>query len=65
MVLTFLLFGVTQTPDGVFRRPHPGKHGEAQVLFIYQDDMLYNCVYVEVIIYICFCMAPTKYKTLR
>lgn len=23
MVLTFLLFGVTQTPDGVFRRPHP------------------------------------------
>lgn len=35
MVLTFLLFGVTQTPDGVFRRPHPGKHGEAQVLFMY------------------------------
>lgn len=26
MVLTFLLFGVTQTPDGVFRRPHPGKN---------------------------------------
>ncbi|KAK3103672.1 hypothetical protein FSP39_020900 [Pinctada imbricata] len=23
VVLTFLLFGVTQTPDGVFRRPHP------------------------------------------
>lgn len=25
MVLTFLLFGVTQTPDGAFVRPHPGK----------------------------------------
>ena len=24
MVLAFLLFGVTQTPDGPFRRPHPG-----------------------------------------
>ncbi|XP_060556439.1 phosphatidylserine synthase 2-like [Ruditapes philippinarum] len=23
MALAFLLFGVTQTPDGVFRRPHP------------------------------------------
>ena len=24
MVLVFVLFGVTQTPDGPFRRPHPG-----------------------------------------
>jgi len=24
MGLCFLLFGVTQTPDGPFRRPHPG-----------------------------------------
>ena len=24
MVLAFLLFGVTQTPDGPFKRPHPG-----------------------------------------
>ena len=24
MVLAFLLFGVIQTPDGPFKRPHPG-----------------------------------------
>ena len=23
MILTFVLFGVTHTPDGPFRRPHP------------------------------------------
>ena len=25
MFLVFILIGVTQTPDGPFKRPHPGK----------------------------------------
>ena len=45
MVLAFLLFGVIQTPDGPFKRPHPG-----------QSVYLTVCMSVFVNACVCLCM---------
>ena len=30
-IVVFVLFGVTHTPDGPFKRPHPGRHTQVAV----------------------------------
>ena len=41
MILVFILFGITQIPDGAFIRPHPGIVSVWQCFFIENLLLIY------------------------